>query len=235
MEMSEEKIAERIDANLMNVSIDEIGNLSRSSFENRLKKIRERSEGRLIIKEYPTASAHSGHFRALLNELWLKKEFKPDVIFIDYLNICSSARYKLSGSVNTYVYIKGIAEELRGLAVEFDVPIWSATQLTRTGTQSSDVEMTDTSECIFVDEQIQLRTGEMKRIGDVVFGDQILANDSYKTVIKAHHPKLKDCVKITLASGKSIIVSRDHVFPTSRGRISVNDGNLSVGDLLNTQ
>jgi replicative DNA helicase len=104
MEMSEEKIAERIDANLMNVSIDELANLSKSSFESRLKKIKDRAEGRLIIKEYPTASAHSGHFRALLNELWLKKEFKPDVIFIDYLNICSSARFKLSGSVNTYVY-----------------------------------------------------------------------------------------------------------------------------------
>lgn len=146
MEMAEERIAERIDANLMNVSIDDLANLPKETFTSRIDKIRAKTEGRLIIKEYPTASAHVGHFRALLQELSIKQEFVPDVIVIDYLNICASARYKLSGSVNTYVYIKGIAEELRGLGVEFNVPIWTATQLTRTGFNSSDVDMDDTAE-----------------------------------------------------------------------------------------
>jgi len=146
MEMAEERIAERIDANLMNVAMNDLKSLPKQMFDDRISRIRNKTEGKLIIKEYPTASAHSGHFRALLNELSLKKEFKPDLIFIDYLNICASSRFKMSGSVNTYVYIKGIAEELRGLAVEFDVPIVSATQTTRSGYANSDVELTDTSE-----------------------------------------------------------------------------------------
>ena len=146
MEMAEERIAERIDANLMNVTMDDLKNLPKQMFDDRISRIRNKSEGKLIIKEYPTASAHSGHFRALLNELNLKKEFRPDIIFIDYLNICASSRFKMSGSVNSYTYIKGIAEELRGLAVEFNVPIVSATQTTRSGYANSDMELTDTSE-----------------------------------------------------------------------------------------
>jgi replicative DNA helicase len=146
LEMAEERIAERIDANLMNVTMDDLKNLPKQMFDDRISRIRNKSEGKLIIKEYPTASAHSGHFRALLNELNLKKEFRPDIIFIDYLNICASSRFKMSGTVNSYTYIKGIAEELRGLAVEFNVPIVSATQTTRSGYANSDMELTDTSE-----------------------------------------------------------------------------------------
>lgn len=147
MEMAEERIAERIDANLLDVPIDQIENLSREMFENKVTKIAAKTNGKLIIKEYPTGQAHSGHFRALLNELKLKKKFVPDIIFIDYLNICSSSRMKgLGGSINTYSYIKAIAEELRGLAVEFDVPVMSATQTTRTGFGSSDPGLEDTSE-----------------------------------------------------------------------------------------
>ena len=146
MEMAEERIAERIDANLMNVTMDDLKNLPKQMFDDRISRIKNKTEGKLIIKEYPTASAHSGHFRALLNELDLKKEFRPDIIFIDYLNICASSRFKMSGSVNSYIYIKGIAEELRGLAVEFNVPIVSATQTTRSGYANSDMELTDTSE-----------------------------------------------------------------------------------------
>ena len=146
LEMAEERIAERIDANLMNVNIHELKDLSRSMFENRMTKIRAKTEGRLIVKEYPTASAHTGHFKALLNELQLKRNFRPDIIFIDYLNICSSSRFKASSGVNSYTLIKGIAEELRGLAVEFDLPIVSATQTTRGGYANSDVDLTDTSE-----------------------------------------------------------------------------------------
>ena len=146
MEMAEEKIAERIDANLLNVPIQEITELPKVMFEDKVTKLAQRTQGQLIIKEYPTASAHSGHFKSLLNELALKKSFRPDIIFIDYLNICASSRYRGNSTVNSYSYIKAIAEELRGLAVEANVPIVSATQTTRSGYGSSDVELTDTSE-----------------------------------------------------------------------------------------
>ena len=146
LEMAEEKIAERIDANLLNVNIQEIPNLPQQIFESKVTKLSQKTQGTLIIKEYPTASAHSGHFRALLNELALKKSFRPDIIFVDYLNICASSRYKANGNVNSYSYIKAIAEELRGLAVEANLPIVSATQTTRSGYSNSDVDLTDTSE-----------------------------------------------------------------------------------------
>ena len=145
MEMAEEKIAERIDANLLSVNIKDIGALPESIFTSRIREIGRKTQGRLVIKEYPTASAHVGHFKSLLNELQLKKTFKPDIIFIDYLNICASARYK-GAIVNSYTYVKAIAEELRGLAVEHDVPLVSATQTTRSGFGNSDVDLTDTSE-----------------------------------------------------------------------------------------
>ncbi len=146
LEMSEERIAERIDANLMNIPIQELSDLSKAMYDDRIKKINDKIEGRLIVKEYPTASAHSGHFKALINELKLKRSFFPDIIFIDYLNICSSSRFRAGSSANSYTIIKSIAEELRGLAVEQDVPIVSATQTTRGGYDNSDVSLTDTSE-----------------------------------------------------------------------------------------
>jgi len=146
LEMAEERIAERIDANLLNVPIQDIAELPKQMFENKVTNLAKKTQGTLIIKEYPTASAHSGHFKALLNELALKKSFRPDIIFIDYLNICSSSRFRGGGNVNSYTLVKSIAEELRGLAVEFSVPIVSATQTTRSGYGNSDVELTDTSE-----------------------------------------------------------------------------------------
>ena len=147
MEMSEERIAERIDANLFNLPIDQLDKLSKVMFDNKIAKIAQKNIGKLIVKEYPTGAAHTGHFRALLNELKLKKDFVPNIIFIDYLNICSSSRMKgLGGSINTYSYIKSIAEEMRGLAVEFNVPIMTATQTTRSGFSNSDVGLEDTSE-----------------------------------------------------------------------------------------
>ena len=146
LEMAEERIAERIDANLLNVNIQEIVDIPKVMFETKVNNLAKKTQGTLIIKEYPTASAHSGHFKALLNELALKKSFRPDIIFIDYLNICASSRYRGNSNVNSYSYIKAIAEELRGLAVEANVPIVSATQTTRSGYGSSDVELTDTSE-----------------------------------------------------------------------------------------
>ena len=147
MEMAEERIAERIDANLMNLPIESLGSLSKHVFDDKIGKIAKASVGKLIVKEYPTGSAHTGHFRALLNELRLKKNFSPDMIYIDYLNICASSRMRgMGGSINSYTYIKAIAEELRGLAVEFNVPIVSATQTTRSGFSNTDVGLEDTSE-----------------------------------------------------------------------------------------
>jgi len=146
LEMAEERIAERIDANLLNVPIQDITDLPKKMFENKVTNLAKKTQGTLIIKEYPTASAHAGHFKSLLNELALKKSFRPDIIFIDYLNICASSRYRGNSNINSYTFVKAIAEELRGLAVEFNVPIVSATQTTRSGYGSSDVELTDTSE-----------------------------------------------------------------------------------------
>jgi replicative DNA helicase len=147
MEMAEERIAERIDANLLNVPLDQLQHISKPMLTSKVDELASRTNGKLIIKEYPTGSAHTGHFRALLNELKLKKNFVPEMIFIDYLNICASSRMKgMGGAINSYTYIKAIAEELRGLAVEFDVPIVSATQTTRSGYTSSDPGLEDTSE-----------------------------------------------------------------------------------------
>ena len=146
LEMSEERIAERIDSNTLNIPMKDLPDLSKNQFDKKIDKIKEKTKGKLIVKEYPTASAHVGHFRHLLQELNIKKDFKPDMIYIDYLNICSSARVKPGSGANSYTLVKSIAEELRGLAVEFDVPIMSATQTTRSGYGSTDVELTDTSE-----------------------------------------------------------------------------------------
>jgi len=146
LEMAEEKIAERVDANLLNVKLDELSELPKDIYDKKINRVKNKTTGKLIVKEYPTAAANVGHFRHLINELRLKKSFKPDMIYIDYLNICASSRIKMGGSVNTYTYIKSIAEELRGLAVEQNVPIWSATQTTRSGFSNSDVGLEDTSE-----------------------------------------------------------------------------------------
>lgn len=146
LEMAEERIAERLDANLLNTEIDQIKEIPKSTFNKRITKLATKTTGKLIIKEYPTASAHAGHFKTLLSELYLKRQFKPEIVFIDYLNICASSRYKPGGAVNSYMYVKAIAEELRGLAVEYNVPVVSATQTTRSGFANTDVDLTDTSE-----------------------------------------------------------------------------------------
>ena len=173
LEMAEEKIAERIDANLLNVPIQEIAELPKSMFDNKVANLASKTQGTLIIKEYPTASAHSGHFEALLGELALKKSFRPDIIFIDYLNICASSRYRGNSTVNSYSYIKSIAEELRGLAVEAEVPIVSATQTTRSGYGSSDVDLTDTSESFGLPATADLMfalisTEELEQLGQIM-------------------------------------------------------------------
>jgi len=174
MEMAEERIAERIDANLLNTPIDQLPNMSREMFRNKVEDIARKTTGKLIVKEYPTGSAHSGHFRALLNELKLKRQFQPDIIFVDYLNICASSRMKgMGGAINSYNYIKAIAEELRGLAVEFDVPVFSATQTTRSGFSNSDVGLEDTSESFGLPATADLmfaliQTEELEQLGQMM-------------------------------------------------------------------
>jgi hypothetical protein len=189
--MAEERIAERIDANLLNVPIQQLIDLPRSTFENKVNGIVKKTQGSLIIKEYPTASAHSGHFKALLNELALKKSFRPDIIFIDYLNICASSRHKANSSINSYSYIKSIAEELRGLAVEFNVPIVSATQTTRSGFGSSDPELTDTSESFGLPATADLMfalisTEELEQLGQIMvkqLKNRYSSTDKYKRFV----------------------------------------------------
>lgn len=233
MEMAEERIAERIDVNLLNIGMADMKTVEKSVFDNRIQKLKNKTNGTLVIKEYPTSSAHAGHFRAMIEELKVKKNFIPDIIFIDYLNICASQRIKYGNGANSYTIVKSIAEELRGLAVEYDVPLVSATQANREGINSSDLDLTNTSECIWVEEKVKLLDGTIKRIGDIVPGDRVTANDAFKTTMFVHHEKPKDCVRITLKSGKSITVSRDHIFPSKNGRKSVNMG-LAIGDRLNS-
>jgi len=173
MEMAEERIAERIDANLMNTTLDDLVMLDRASYMKKVSKLKNITSGKLIIKEYPTGSASANHFRHLLNELRLKKNFAPDVIFIDYLNICMSSRLKGGANVNSYTMVKSIAEELRGLAMEFNVPIMSATQTTRSGYGNSDVELTDTSESFGLPATADfmfalISTEEMEKLGQLM-------------------------------------------------------------------
>jgi len=173
MEMAEERIAERIDVNLLNLGMSEIKTVDKNIFESRIQKLKKKAHGTLIIKEYPTASAHTGHFRALIEELKSKKEFVPDIIFVDYLNICASQRMKFGAGVNSYTYVKSIAEELRGLAVEYNVPLVSATQSNREGINSSDLDLTNTSESIGLPQTCDLMlalisTEELEGLGQIM-------------------------------------------------------------------
>ena len=211
LEMAEERIAERIDANLLNVPIQDIGDLPKQMFENKVTSLAKKTQGTLIIKEYPTASAHSGHFKSLLNELALKKSFKPDIIFIDYLNICASSRFKGGSNINSYILVKSIAEELRGLAVEFNVPIMSATQTTRSGF------------CLDLKTQVQTQQG-LKDISNIQVGDLVLSNNGYNEVLNVFHKTKKKSYRITLEDGKEIICSEEHLFPTENGEMNIKGG-----------
>jgi archaellum biogenesis ATPase FlaH len=221
LEMAEERIAERIDANLLNVKLDDLTNLPKDTYERKISRLRENIKGKLIIKEYPTASASSTHFRNLLNELALKRNFTPDIVFVDYLNICASSRLKHGANVNSYSYIKAIAEELRGLAVEFKIPIVTATQTTRTGF------------CLSLDTKVTV-DGININIKDVKLGDKILSNTGNNIVTTIFPFSKKKMYRIKTQSGKEIICSAEHIFPTSRGDLSIRNG-MSIGDYLLTQ
>jgi len=216
LEMAEEKIAQRIDANLLDVNIQDFSKISKTDFDSKVKKISAKTHGRLIIKEYPPTTAHSGHFKALISELKLKKSFLPDVVIVDYLNICASSRFKANGQVNTYSLVKSIAEELRSLAVEFNVPIISATQ---------------TNRCLGLDTIVNKSNGESIKIKDIKVGDKILSHSDYVTVKNIFEIEKQEVYEITTKSGKKIRCSNKHIFPTITGEKNILSG-LSTGDVL---
>jgi replicative DNA helicase len=216
-EMAEERIAERIDANLLNVTLDELSLMPRNVFEKKINRIKDKTPGKLVVKEYPTGAAHAGHFRHLLNELRLKKSFVPDIIFIDYLNICASSRVKGVAAGNTYVLIKSIAEEVRGIAMEFNVPIVSATQANR---------------CLSLDSILDKNDGSKIKLKDVKLGDLIMSSDGKFVEVKNIFPIEKQKVYlIKTKSGKTIKVSSKHIFPSSDGLVSIENG-LNIGSKL---
>ena len=220
LEMAEEKIAERIDANLLDVSIDDLHELPKDLYDSKMANLEKTTKGKLIIKEYPTASANVNHFRALVNELNLKRSFVPDIIFVDYLNICTSSRIKSGSNVNSYTLIKSIAEELRGLAVENKLPIVSATQTTRAGY------------CLDLESKIITKTG-IKSLKDIQIGDKVLSSDKQYNSVKTIFPiKRKKMYKITTESGKEIVCSEEHLFPTKDGIEKNVQNSLSINDEL---
>ena len=219
LEMAEEKIAERIDANLLGIPLDDLSQVPKDIYDRKFKKLRENIKGRLIIKEYPTATAGTSHFRHLFNELHLKKSFKPNIVLIDYLNICISSRIKPGAQVNSYTYIKSIAEELRGLAVEYNIPIVSATQTTRAAF------------CLDLESKIITKTG-IKSLKDIQIGDEVLSNKQYNSVKTIFPIKKKKMYKITTESGKEIICSEEHFFPTKDGIEKNLQNSLSINDEL---
>jgi len=238
-ELSEEEVGRRIDANILDITLDEIMDLPFSAYTKKINKFKANTPGKLVIKEYPTSSAHVGHFRNLLNELRQKKNFKPDIIFLDYINICASSRIRGAAAANSYTLVKSIAEEVRGLAVEYNVPIVSSSQLNRSGFGNSDVDLTNTSECIYKHEKVTKSNGDVIEIQHLMPNDRVQTEDGTKIVTMVHHPKLKDCISIKTKKGKTIIVSKDHVFPSKSidgrvSRLSYNEG-LDVSSFLNSK
>lgn len=216
-ELAEERVAERIDANLLNVTLDTLIDMPKDVFEKKIKRVKEKTTGKLVIKEYATSSAHSGHFRHLLNEMRLKKGFVPDIIFIDYLNICASSRIKGANAANTYVLVKSIAEEIRGLAMEFNVPIVSATQANR---------------CLSLDTIVEKSDGTKIQIKDISLGDKILSSDGkFVTVNHVYPIEKQKTYLIKTKSGKTIKASSKHIFPSAEGLVSIESG-LRVGSKL---
>lgn len=222
MELSEELVSKRIDANLLEVPIDDIDKLPREVFERKIERVRGKTRGRLIVKEYPTAGAGAANFRHLLNELKIKKNFVPDVIYIDYINICTSSRLRHGANVNLYQYIKSVAEELRGLAIEFDVPIVSATQMNRSGF------------CLHPDTTVFEKSQGPKRIADVSIGDELQSVNGYNTVLKKFDTQKKRMYRIKTADGRNIICSSEHKFPTENGEATIANGMLKIGTKLLT-
>ena len=216
MEMSEDSIGERIDANLLDIPMGQLKKIDTSMYESKMNRLIKKTAGKLIFKEYPTTSAHVGHFKILIDELKTKKNFYPDLIIIDYLNICASSRIKAGSGANSYTVVKSIAEEIRGLAMECNVPIISATQTTR---------------CLALDTKVIKDNGESIDIKDVKVGDKIMSHSGFTEVKHVYPVDTQDVYEITTKSGKKIICSSKHIFPTVDGEKNIKSG-LSIGDLL---
>ena len=215
LEMAEERIAERIDANLLDVSVQDIPKLSKEKFLSKTSQLSKKTQGKLIIKEYPVGTASTSHFKVLIKELEMKKNFIPDIIVIDYLNLCASARYKTNGT-NSYTYVKSISEEIRGLGVEYNIPILSAIQFNR---------------CLGLDTIITKKSGDQIKIKDVKVGDEILSHSGYVEVKEVYPIETQEVYEITTKSGKKIICSDKHIFPTTEGEKTILTG-LTIGDKL---
>lgn len=229
LEMSEEAISKRVDANLLGISLDDLENIPKGMYKNKIETIKDKIVGRLYVKQFPTGAGHCGHFRALLSELEMKQSFKPKIIIVDYLGICASTRMGFGGE-NSYGHLKAIAEELRGLAIETNTCVWSGAQTTRGQWDKSDIDMSDVAECMAGDSVIET-IGGFKVIKDIKVGDLVKSYDGFRPVIQVHHPKKSKAYRIRTKSGKEIIVSEYHKFPTANGRMSISGG-LAVGSKL---
>ena len=238
MEMAEERIAERIDANLLDFTLDELRDVPKNVYQKRLARVKAKTHGKLIVKEYPTASAGSGHFRHLMSELRLKKNFKADVVYIDYLNICMSSRLKVGSNVNSYTYIKAIAEELRGLAVEFNVPIMSATQTTRSGFGNSDVGLEDTSESFGLPATADfmfalISSEELEQLGQILVKQ--LKNrwgpiDQYKRFMVGIDRSKMKLYDAEISAQEGMVDDRSVMDNTNFGKRQEEDDNISLLD-----
>lgn len=231
MEMSEYEILNRVDANLLNIDMNSISDVPRDKYLTGINKLKTAANGQIRVVEFPPGVGTAAHFKHAMHELETKKNFKANIVIVDYLGITGSSRIKL-GSTNSYFYLKAVAEELRALAVESETALWTAMQLTRSGISSSDVEITDVSECLDPNSLVVVKNEKIK-IKDLRIGDQILTHSGRTTTIKMKGcPIIKKAVKIKTKSGKEIICSLDHIFPTLNGRQYVRD--LKIGDLLNS-
>lgn len=230
LEMAEERIAERIDAKLLNVTMDELQTMSKEAFMNKFKVLKRKTLGKIFVKEFQPGVCNANHIRHLMKELKTKKNFTPDVIMIDYLNLASS--YRVGLNVGGYAYIKAVTEELRGLAMQNNVAVISPTQTNRSGQNATDFELNEVGECIDINSKLITKKGEIA-IKDIEVGDLVLGSNGWATVLIKHHIKKKKVFKIKTKSGKEIICSAEHQFPTSNGRKSISEG-LAIGDKLNT-
>lgn len=230
LEMREEMISKRIDANVLNIPLDDMSRVSRDVFMGKVEAIKQKGYGKIIVKEYPTGTAHSGHFNYLIKDIKKKRGIDIDVVFVDYIGICASSRVGMAGT-NSYTYLKSVAEELRGLAMEHDCVLWSAIQLNRGGFSSTDVDMTDVADCLDPSTLVKHSEKGDIPISELNVGDSIMTHSGKTTTVKmVHCKKTKPAFRIKTKSGKEIIASDTHVFPTAMGRKRVKD--LVVGDKL---
>ena len=226
--MAEERIAERIDAKLLNVTMDELSSMTKEAYMNKFTVLKRKTLGKIFVKEFQPGVCNANHIRHLMKELKTKKNFTPDIVMVDYLNLASS--YRVAMSVGSYAYIKSVTEELRGLAMQNNIVVISPTQTNRSGQNATDFELNEVSECVDPEGMLITKTGP-KMLKDIEVGEQIMGSRGWVTVMIKHHPKVKKSYRITTKSGKTILCSTEHQFPTNKGRLCINDG-LGVGHMV---